>query len=304
MMTLWYIPVVLRILLINTIFPWLLKGKVVQANFVQRFFLQYLFCSVFAVLVAISLGQLVFTATTLIIAVIGVFNGFGAYSQWRATQINLSAMSIFAFLDDAIAISLGYLILKEGKFLNTGVGIGLTLCASVVILFAVNNYLKRKKGVKGKEHLPLRFFGYVMSFTIIWGVATFLTRYFALEGVGVGTFIFGWYGGSVITAFIIFLIKKEKGIFQEVKETMTNNNFCIMFVMSVLIMTNIWLSYWALQLAPLMVVKPIFFVSAMVIPAIIGLYIFKEAKKYERREKLFFVIAFVGGVLIALSFTP
>lgn len=39
----WLTPIILRIVLINTVFAWFLKAKVVSedANFVRRFFLMY-----------------------------------------------------------------------------------------------------------------------------------------------------------------------------------------------------------------------------------------------------------------------
>lgn len=302
-MPMWYVPVLLRIFLIDTIFPWLLKGRVVQKNFIQRLFLQYLFCAILAILVAILLG-VSFTRALFIMAIIGFFNAFGAYSQWRAIRFNLSATSIFMFLRDLIAISLGYFILKESKFINTGLGIGLIICLSAVILFALNNYRKEKKKIKRKEHIPSKFFFYILSFAAISGITMFLMRYFALEGLDTGTLIVGWYGGAFVATLGLFFFKKEKRFLAEVKQTMISSNIPIMFLMSILIMINIWLTYWVFQLAPIIVVSPIFFISAMIMPAILGIYVFKEGKKYENKEKILFVIAVLGAILIALNFVP
>ncbi|MBH41781.1 MAG: hypothetical protein CL685_03640 [Candidatus Magasanikbacteria bacterium] len=298
----WYIPIVLRIVLINTIFPIILKGKVLQEHFTRRFFLQFFFCAIYACVLAIFLGQFSFSYTIGVIACIGAVNGLAAYSQWRANDINLSATSVFAFFDDAIAISLGYSILNESQYFTPNIGIGLIICCAVVMLFTVINYLKMTKKIEGTSYLPFRFFLHVATFTIIWGFATFFMRYFALKQVGVGTFILGWYSGACITATGIFLVKRGFPIKKELSLTVSTSNISLMLVVSVIIMANIWLTFWALQVAPLTVVKPIFFVSAMVIPALVGLFIFKEKKEYTKKELVLFLAAFIGAIYIATGY--
>jgi len=244
----------------------------------------------------------------LTIFIVGIFNGYGCYSQWKATQFNLSAMALFTFVDDAIAICLGYYILKEGKHINTGVASGLIICALVVILFSLNNYWKKRiienTGDKTR-YLPYQFFFYALSFGIIWGFAEFAEAYFAFNAVGVGTFLSGWYCGSFATAFTFLLFKKSGGIINEVKETITNNSIPIMLIASILIMLNIWLTYWIFQLqTPMVVAVPIFFASAMIMPALVGIFIFKEGEGYDKKDRLLFFAAAVGALLIGLNFTP
>jgi len=40
----------------------------------------------------------------------------------------------------------------------------------------------------------------------------------------------------------------------------------------------------------------------MVLPSLVGLYIFKEGKNLDRKEQALFLIAIIGGVIIALNF--
>src|SRR3989338_1063569 len=180
-MAIWLIPIVLRILLINAIYPVLLKGKIITKDIIQRFFLQYLFCSLISLACAVYLGQFVLGTTMFLLIGIGILNGVSAYADWRATEINLSSMSLFSFLDDVIAISLGFLILKETEFLNRQIGLGLLLCVLAIVLLSVGNYMKKHREGGSNTALPLKFFVYVFIFTSIWGVNAFFIRWFALK---------------------------------------------------------------------------------------------------------------------------
>lgn len=298
----WFIPVLLRIVLINTIYPVFLKGKVITKDIIQRFFLQYLFCGLISFICAIYLGQFVLSTTLLLLMGVGVLNGFSAYADWQATKINLSAMSLFSFLDDVIAINLGYLILKETQFLNYQIGLGLLLCVAAILFLSIGNYAKRRNENGKNPALPLKFFVYVLIFTSIWGLNAFFTRWFALRDVGIGTFMFGWYFGSFIVATILMLSKKEGTIVQEIIRMKRSSNISVGLISSLFVTVNIGFSYWALALAPLTIVKPIFFVSAMIIPALVGLYYFNEREGLTRTEKLSFPLAIVGGIIIGLGF--
>ena len=301
-MAVWIVPVILRIILINTIYPVFLKGKVITNDLVSRFFLQYLFCSLISLACAVYLGQVVFNSTMFLIMGMGVFNGYSAYADWQATKINLSAMALFSFLDDIIAISLGYLILKETRFFNWQIGWGLTLCIVAIIFFSLGNYFKKRNEGESNRTLPLIFFLYVFAFTSIWGFNAFFTRWFALADVGIGTFLVGWYFGSLVVASVLILNKKEGTLAQEIIKIKKSSNVSIGFISSLFVTVNIGFTYWALSLAPLTVVKPIFFVSAMVIPALFGLYYFKERQGLTMGEKLSFPLSIVGGTIIALGF--
>jgi len=310
-LNLWFIPVIIRVLVIDTFAPWLRKAKIINTgnvSFRKRFALHYFFAFMLALGAAIITQSNIITVPTAFIFLIGIFNGYGAFCQWRADQFALSTGALFAFMDDFIAITLGYAILHEAKFLNVGLGIGLALCVSAAILFAIYNYYQKKGG---KGHLPWAFFQNVLSYTIIWGFATFLMRYFALEKVSIGTFVFGWYGGAFTIAVIILLLytlgfikDKEKEGEKTIEEPVLSRKAVIGMTLlaGALIFLNIVCTYWAFSLAPLTVIKPLFFVSVMVMPTIVGLMFFKEKERWKGFQKMFFLQAVIGGIIIALSF--
>jgi hypothetical protein len=62
-------------------------------------------------------------------------------------------------------------------------------------------------------------------------------------------------------------------------------------------------AYGAYRLAPQTVVQPLFLVSEMIAPALIGLYVFGERQALDRQERLYFGLGLAGGLLVALSFS-
>jgi uncharacterized membrane protein len=236
--------------------------------------------------------------------VVGVFIGAGAYCNWLTTKLNLSATSLFLFFDDFLAIVLGFVFLGETRFLTPSISLGLVVCIAGIILFSYNNYRKKKREETGKTRLPLRFFLYVTIFSTAWGVASFSKRYFALEGLEIGTYVASWYSGTFIAASIVCL--KNLGLpnlFLELRTTTSKKELGLMTFSSVIIMLNVVLSYWALGLAPLAVVQPIFYISALVLPLFIGLFIFKERKESDRVDYLSYGLGVVGAVIIGFSFS-
>ncbi|QQG46231.1 MAG: hypothetical protein HYY55_00065 [Candidatus Niyogibacteria bacterium] len=316
----WLVPVIIRILIGNIFYPWFGKAKLIHTDkisFNNRFTLHYFFAAAFGSVAALFLGQLVFDKTLLFITSIGAANGYAAYCQWKADQHSLSFVSITLFMDDVIAITLGYIVLNESKYLNFGMGAGLFLCVVTIIGLGFSNYRKQKIG---EEHVAPKLFIYVAVYTVIWGFATFSMRYFALSDISVGKFVFGWYGGAFLMALAIFCITKIKSIFpkkdnenkdNEKKNDEMNRELSPLPIRTTLWMTavaggsifsSIFLSYWALQLAPLTVVKPIFFVSQMLGRMILGLFMFDEYKQYRGIEKILVLLAVIGAITIALSF--
>ena len=232
---------------------------------------------------------------------VGAANGFAAYCSWRAEQISVSLSAIFGFMDDVIAVSLGCIILNETKYLGTGISIGLALCASTTVLLAISNYCKKKTGEK---HIAPRFFLYVFGYTVIWGIATFLTKYWAIEDVPITTFAVSWYSGAFMMTLVIFIINKLRGLDAEIENAAIpiKKTLAMTSVAGAFICGAIFLLYWALQLAPLTVVKPILFVAGLVPPMLVGIFLFKEKSQYKGAENAMLAQAVIGALFLAFSF--
>ena len=236
---------------------------------------------------------------TLLIALLGFFNGFAAYCQWRAIHISLSKNSLFTFWDDIIGMTLSYSILGESGFINLRSGLGIGLSLAVVILFAIHGYNKAKKN--GEEKVNLSFYGYVALYSIIWGVATFVMRYSGVHGKTGGRFIWSWYGGTLLAALVLLIFYKDQSGGQQKASALTMRDLGVTFVLSACVTASLVFTYASYQQAPQVIVQPIFLVGEMTVPSMLGLYLFKEIKELDWWEKFLFFVGIIGGILVAMG---
>ena len=123
-------------------------------------------------------------------------------------------------------------------------------------------------------------------------------RYFGVKNLPAATFLPCWYAGAMFAGLLIFC---KEGNGEGIKPSF-RQDYLIMPLFSVFVLAALALQYWAFELAPLIVVQPIFLVSEMILPALIGLYIFGEHKEFNAQEKFFFAMGIAGGILIGVNF--
>src|SRR3989344_9413055 len=109
----WQVPVILRIVIGYLILPVLTKKIAKAPSRTRNLVWQYFLAAVFALIFAAIQGAELFQSRVLIVMLIGAFNAFACYCQWRAVDISLSKTSIATQWDDLITLGLGYLVLKE-----------------------------------------------------------------------------------------------------------------------------------------------------------------------------------------------
>lgn len=299
-MTQWWLPALLRIIIGNGIAHWLIKHVSGMHSRTARLFLQFLFCALFATIIASTFGNLQTDGKFYFLLVVGFFNGFGAYCQWRAIDISLSKNALFTFWDDIIAMSLGIFILNEWRFLNRGIILGIICSFAALILFARHDY---QNG--GKNKTGFDFYGYVLAYSIIWGFAVFFQRYFAFHKLPTSTFLTGWYGGAFIAASVIFLFFRETGSGETKKEITLREKYMMLgwsALLALSIFGSMGTTYWSYMLAPIAVLQPIYLVAEMIVPALIGFFAFGERKHYGLAEWFYFALGITGGIIIAYNF--
>lgn len=301
----WITPVLLHVLIAYGLTAWLIKKAAGMHSRTQRLFLQYVFAALFAAVFAFARGELVINRDVLLLGLVGLFNGFGAYCQWRARDISLSKDSLFTFWDDIIAMSLSFFILGESRFISSGVAAGMTISLIAVILMVAHSYLKQQAGKGGNGRTSGAFLGFVGAYSIVWGVAVFAMRFLAVSDMPIGTFLFGWYGGSLISATAIMLVYKEKGG-GEKKNNLALRERGTMLLwgagLALGIVVSLATAYWSYQLAPQVVVQPLYLVAEMIVPTLVGLYLFGEHRHLDGNERLFFLMGIAGGIVVAVSF--
>lgn len=294
----WYIPVILRVLMAHAIYPWVSKHVVMKHSRSKRQFLNFSLCAVVACIFAACSGQMVFSKTTSLIFCVGIANGWAAYCQWSAQRFSLSRNSLLTFGDDITAMGLSYLFLNETRFLNLANSMGIALSVVCLTVFAIRDY--HKKPEEGVTRITPSFYFYVSFYSVVWGIAGFFMRKWGLERVPVGTFISSWYAGAWVGSLSIFLFIKMR--YREKNPSFTKNDFGFVALMGSLIMICLALGYMALERAPQTIVTPIFLVSEMVLPTIIGLFFFGEKKGFKFLDWFLVGASIAGGVLVGLSY--
>lgn len=294
----WQIPVIFRILFGNCIAPILIKRITTLPSRTRNLFWQYFFTTVFSVATALILQTDVWNHDTLVVMIIGAFNAFACYCQWRAVDISLSKTSLFTQGDDLITMCLGYLFLCETHYLTPLLLIGILLCVGSALFFSTTKAQSDRSGTAGGTPKNLRLMTWVAMYSVIWGVAVFSMRYFALEDMSLPNYIVAWYTGSLIGAVVIRLFggKKEAGQKLKAREVLK------ILPLSITIWVSLMAVYWANTLAPITVLQPIAQVSEMIFPTAIGLWIFNEAQMLRTKEKVIFACGFAGGVMIIFGF--
>jgi hypothetical protein len=297
----WYVPVVCRIVTGYIAIPILLKPIVDKYPHSTMLFLQFMFCFVATLPVAVALNQHRVDWT---IVAVGFVNGLAAYCYRKAIAMSLSRTALLAFWDDLLAMGLSYVLLHEGQFLTTGIVLGMGASLGAVILFTVHSYRKQQTGKDEPDIIPKRLYLLAGAYSVILGVGVFFMRYLGVKNTGLGTFLMNWYGGVVLAAGLLLLVAPE----EERKDpvvvaTLPREDLLRVLGLSLLVLVTMSAAYTAYRLAPQTVVQPLFLVGEMIAPALIGLYVFAEREALERQEHLYFGLGLAGGLLVALSFS-
>lgn len=302
----WLIPVGIRIVVADIWHPILSKKLAMSKSRERAFVWQYFFCALLSWIVFLVFGRdfshllsnVQITKLNVpaisIIAGIGLLNGFACYCQWRARAISLSKSAVMAIPDDIVALVLVYLLAPhlELPFLTSGLIIGVVFSFIGAIIFGFQK--------TGLEHTGAKLVVWVLGYTIIWGAAAFLIRFFA-GGVQLPwhNFLLIWYNGSLVSALVIFYVAKLK---KKLGPEMTNEERKNTLKLVILIWVSLALAYIALKFCPLTVFKPIFLFTASAGPLLVGFFYFKEYPEIKPIEKLAFILGGVGIVIIILTF--
>jgi hypothetical protein len=222
---------------------------------------------------------------------VGISNGVSIFFRWKATAISLSGTSVWSFMDDVIAMTLAFVILREDKLLNPLLGVGVSIAIASVVYLGFQ---------KTSTDWPTRFFLYIGISSVLWGIAYFSHRFFAFGGLSPGKYLLAWYSGSFLSTLFIKLKWKEEGVAGQTT-TVSAKGVSVMFLMSLCTFGSMVIAVTILKTMPQIVFQPVLLVSEAVIPTLMGLYIFKEHKNYTPKEKVLLGSAVFGIVVIAFG---
>ncbi len=287
----WHIPIFLRIITGDIISKILIKKITGLPSRTRRLCWQFFFAMIFSYILAFFMENLSIGHAWLIIAIIGIFNSYGAYCQWRAIDISLSKKSLFTQSDDLITMLLGYVILDETKILNIGIVAGLIIC-----LGAAGSILWFDR--KSKNYRNMELLKWVAGFSIVWGFAIFSIRFFAIKNISATTFLTAWYSGAYIGSLLILLLSGKK----EAGEKLDLAGISSGLALASCIWPPLFLGYWTYTINYITIAQPFFMISEIIFPTMLGLFYFHEIKTITKAQKNAFAIAILGIIIIALSY--
>ncbi len=292
----WQLAVVGKLFFSFLVSPVLMKMLSSSPSRIRLILLQYTFATLLATTFALVVGGWEGAdSRNLLVAGVGVLNAFACYAQWRAVNISLSKNSLFTQADDLIALALGYIILGEGQFLNTGLicGIGISLLA-VTLFIVMRSESQESVSWKIWETLGI----WVAIYSVLWGVMNFAIRSFALKGISLPHFVMFFYGGSFVGASLLSLLTYR----YQVNVVIPARDMSLVMASAAVIALAQAFVYLSLKQAPLTVVQPIYLVGEMVLPTLIGLWVFKEHKDLNRWGRTAIALGLTGSLLIGFSY--
>ncbi|MFH1841386.1 MAG: DMT family transporter [Candidatus Nealsonbacteria bacterium] len=235
-----------------------------------------------------------FSTFFLLIVAAGAINAFGAFCNWNAIKYSVSKTGLFSPMQDVIAVSLAVIFLDEMSAYNNTL-----LIPGVILIFLAAFILKGRSNEKGNPGLKWLLF--VLAAMFIWGITTFLLKVFSFT-VAKTVFLTYWYLGSLTGSLpILWLTRKEKRkLFPTGLKNIPNYTKGIPLT-AICILLAMLGQYWTLQLAPASVALPIRSFGIILLPILVGWWIFKETKKLTKFQKLGFVPGVIGASLIIVS---
>lgn len=252
-------------------------------------FYQYLFCAIIAILYVFLTGEFEISPAIFWIGAVGLINAFGNYCQWQASSLSLSRTVLFFPLMEVVAIVLAVIFLGEVILWNPQLILGAGLCFLAMYLFRLPKSRNQEEENPGRKWL---FF--TLGIVLIFGIAGFLVKYFSFT-ISRGTFLMSWYVGAFLGSFPLLRLEKQNPI------RISREKILMVLPVSIAILGALFALYWTYQLGgPVSLVLPIRGMFITIIPALVGLYLFKEKKGLSKREWLGFLAGIAGAILILL----
>ena len=301
----WQQTVFLRVAIANGVASILIKTVASSLSRTKKLVLQFFTCFLLSLVfgaISTDIDSRQFNGFFLLVVGMGLINSGACYCQWQATDLNVTKTALFTQGDDVLSMILAYFILNESKVITLSWNLGIVLVLIAAILFVTapiaipketdekNKALLQEQGRKNNRAI----WKWVMGYNLGWGLTSFMFRVLSLNGLSIFYFLPAWYGSSFIgSLFILFLGSKE-----EASGKLTLKDIYPVLLLSLVVFISLGLTYQAFALAEVLKVRPIFQMGQVMIPLLIGLYVFNEFKDFTKQGKLAMTIGLIGTLII------
>lgn len=301
----WQQTVFLRVAIANGISSILIKIVASSLSRTKMLVLQFFTCfllSVIFVFLPINQGPTQFNRFFVLVIGLGLINSLACYCQWRATDLNVTKTALLTQGDDILSMTLAYFILHESRIITLSWGFGIVMVLVAAVLFVTapivipketdekDKAILEEKGRKNNRAI----YKWVMGYNLGWGLTSFIFRWLGLKGLSIFYFLPAWYGGSFIGSLFIFFL----GSRQEASGKLALKDINTVLLLSLVVWISLGLSYQAFTLAEVLKVRPIFQMGQVMIPLLIGLYVFNELKSFTKQGKIAMIIGLFGTIVI------
>ncbi|GEM_PF-1530471 len=256
----------------------------------ELFLWQYIFTFGIAAALALASQSIVLDGAFWNVVLIGLIAGGGTFFSWKAIHVSQSRNALFIFWSDLIAMSLAFFVLHEGRFITPLIGIGIALSFAAQLGFIW--------GRRQKESLA--FYTYVAVYSVAWGLALFGQRFWSFKEMPVPTFLFGWYTGTLVVAILIFFLSIGASRTLKNLVPLLPKDIVLTFVLAALTLLSLGLASVSYRL-PQTIVQPIYSVAGMILPLLIGLFIFRERRQFTFIEWLSLGLGGIGALIVSVN---
>jgi hypothetical protein len=226
----------------------------------------------------------------LAICLVAAVNGVGAWFFLRAIKVSLSQSLLVMPITNVVAVSLTAAFLGEWQLLDPRTALGiLTLIGSSATIFAVILF---SGGGRQKNAGNRKWLYATLGYVLVFGVVSFLAKYFANEQIAISHFLFSWYVGTLIGSFLPRVIEKNWVFIPR------SGQFWKYFFLALTMVGSNAAAYWALLSYPGAVVFPVFTFFYAAGSALLGLFVFKERKSFKTRDWVGMAVGAVGAIIL------
>lgn len=228
----------------------------------------------------------------LLMQVFGIFFGLGVYFMFESMKLNFTKTQIFGSYRSLMGVILSFIFLGEAALFNPETRKGLFSLLGFVA-FLISLYLSNQNSKnQEKNELNQKFLFFIVPHVLLIGSAMFLVKVF-VKGVPPIVVLTNQYVGSLIA--ILCLVWFKKLSFSASKKWIG-----IAFLNGGITAIALTLLYLALKFGPISLVTPVENLLRVLVSIPIGLFIFKEAKLFNKNEVWGIVIGLLGAIMLAL----
>ncbi len=250
-----------------------------------------------------------FPQNGLLIAAIASVNATAAWLYLRAVKINLTRATLLTPVITVISLLLAVIFLGEWRLLNPtelpGACrlVGIILGIAALGCFSINRNNDKITQKSNETSATINAAGAVF----LWGVTNFLLKYFALKAIPTDQFLTAWYPGAWLASLLIFTATGRLRFPTTPSKKLSApsprlRHLILIGMLGCLTIANLGVTYYALTLAPAVIVLSIHDLIQMGGGTLIGILLYSE-RQHFRRQDSWGIISGIGATMLFTAAT-